>query len=97
MRPAFFLFLLLLVAACAPQTASISPVSPGPGGEDLAACGADRYQTLVGQTHEDLLKTRILGPVRVIRPGTAVTMDFIATRLNIFLDDTDTVTRVSCG
>ncbi|MEO1704828.1 MAG: I78 family peptidase inhibitor [Pseudomonadota bacterium] len=39
----------------------------------------------------------MLGPVRVIRPGTAVTMDFIATRLNIFLDDTDTVTRVSCG
>ena len=97
MRPVFYLLMLLLLAACAPRTASISPVSPGPGGKELATCGADRFQTLVGQTQEDLLQTRILGPVRVIRPGTAVTMDFIASRLNIFLDDTETVTRVSCG
>ncbi|MEM9437367.1 MAG: I78 family peptidase inhibitor [Pseudomonadota bacterium] len=100
----FALLSLLCLGACAPQTSPrsggggepilITPARPdGPG----SACQADRYQSLVGQTHDDLLKTRILGPVRVIRPNQAVTMDFIATRLNIELDSEEVVTRVYCG
>ena len=71
--------------------------TPSPAPEDQAACRADEFQSLVGRTHEDLLTTRILGPVRIIRPDQAVTMDFIAARLNIVLDEDEVVTRVYCG
>ncbi|MEL6914527.1 MAG: I78 family peptidase inhibitor [Pseudomonadota bacterium] len=81
------------LAACAP----VAPVEAPATGAALAPCGADALQGLVGQTHEDLLRTEILGPVRIIRPGMAVTMDFLPARLNITLDAAERVTRVSCG
>ncbi len=62
-----------------------------------AECQADTYQRLVGMHHDDLLRIRILGPVRVIRPGDIVTMDFRSNRLNISLDANGRVTRVYCG
>ncbi|MEM6479381.1 MAG: I78 family peptidase inhibitor [Pseudomonadota bacterium] len=65
--------------------------------EVSTSCRADEFQRLVGMSHSELLRVRILGPVRVIRPGMAVTTDFSATRLNIALDESETVTRVFCG
>lgn len=63
----------------------------------VTSCQAAQFQRLVGVTHDDLLQTRILGPVRVIRPNQAVTTDFLPNRLNIELDEEETVTRVTCG
>ncbi|MEM9350960.1 MAG: I78 family peptidase inhibitor [Pseudomonadota bacterium] len=100
----FALLALIALSACAPQTGPTSgadgePVLITTARPDSAGseCQADRFQSLVGKTHDDLLKTQILGPVRIIRPNQAVTMDFIATRLNIELNSEEVVTRVYCG
>lgn len=86
----------LVLAGCVAQTppeTTLPPVpDPGP-----AACGASGLQGLVGQPDSVLAAMTFKGPVRVIPPGTAVTMDYSAERLNIATDGTGRITRVSCG
>ena len=36
-------------------------------------------------------------PYRILPPGSAMTMDFRADRINVELNDSGTVTKVSCG
>ena len=82
---------MLLFAACATtQPASL----PAPS-EDT--CDASTYGTLVGQDATALEKILILGMVRVIRPGDAVTTDFRAARINFNIDDSGTISRIFCG
>ena len=95
---------LLALSACAsapsaPPSTRGEPILITPDRPVGAAtkCQANQFQRLLGLSHDDLLRVRILGPVRVIRPGTAVTMDFVENRLNIELDETETVTRIYCG
>lgn len=76
-----------VLAACQPV------VSDGP---DLASCGADALQTLVGQPATVLETMRFGQEVRIIRPDTAVTMDFRPDRLNIDIDAAEQITRVYC-
>jgi hypothetical protein len=61
------------------------------------ACGASMMGDLVGQNRSVLETMKFAGPVRIIEPGMAVTMDYIETRLNIELNEAGTITRVSCG
>jgi len=84
MRP---LALILLCAVCAPMAEA---------GPDLAACGADKLQDMLGRPLSEL-SLPADRMVRVIRPGEAVTMDYFPERLDIELDDQDTVIRVRCG
>ncbi|MEM1374028.1 MAG: I78 family peptidase inhibitor [Pseudomonadota bacterium] len=92
--PRFYCMIALVLglAACSGMPDQ-DPVPEEPSG----TCGADRFQSLVGLSHDDLLRIEILGPVRVIRLGDAVTMDFLPSRLNIALDAGDRVSRVFCG
>lgn len=79
-----------LLAACV--------TDPPQGGTPAAdQCGAAALQGLVGRSASTLDTVRLAGPVRVIRPGMAVTMDFIAERLNIDIDAREIITRVYCG
>ncbi|MCH2076380.1 MAG: I78 family peptidase inhibitor [Rhodobacteraceae bacterium] len=92
--------LLLGLAACAPPPVSAPQgqrliVTQPPA--DEVACRADEFQGLMGLSSDDLLEIEILGPVRVIRPNQAVTLEFIANRLNIELSSEDIVIRVYCG
>lgn len=82
--------LWLVLAACAAPAAEDVP---GP-----RACGASGLQHLIGQPEAalDALPPPD-GPLRVIRPGMAVTMDFSPARLNIELDGAGRVARVFCG
>jgi hypothetical protein len=85
---------LLLVAALS-LSACVAPapsVDPGPD-----ACKASELQYLVGQPGVVLDGMRFSQDVRVIQPGIAVTMDYSATRLNIWLDRRDVIERVTCG
>lgn len=93
-RFCYLITFCLGLAACSETSRQAPDVVAGAPAE---TCGADRFQTLVGLTHDDLLQIEILGPVRVIRPDDAVTMDFLPSRLNIVLDGEDTVVRVVCG
>ena len=85
---------LLLVAALA-LSACVAPAPPIDPGPD--ACGASELQYLVGKPGVVLDGMRFSQDVRVIQPGMAVTMDFSATRLNIWLDRRDVIERVTCG
>lgn len=87
------LVFLGVLAGCAPVPESPPPSAP----TRPDTCGIASHQNLIGLSHSDLLRIEILGPVRVIRPGRAVTMDFRADRLNIMLNEGEIVTAVSCG
>lgn len=72
-------------------------VEPGIPPDPVDACGASELQWLVGQRGTVLVGMRFDTDVRVIQPGTVVTMDFSATRLNIYLNRADVIERVACG
>ena len=93
MKHAFPLLLCapLLLSACV-----MEPVPTQPGG-NLASCGADDLQYLVGQPGVVLDGMRFSQDVRVIQYGMAVTMDYRADRLNFWLDRRDVIERVVCG
>ena len=80
----------LLLAACVMEP--MPPVDPGPD-----ACGASELQDLVGRPGVVLDGMRFSQDVRVIQYGMAVTMDYNADRLNIWLDRRDVIERVTCG
>jgi hypothetical protein len=84
-------FLASVLAACTPVDAT-PPSRPAAGD-----CGAAALQPLVGQPASVLQTMRFSGPVRIIRPGQAVTMDYNAARLNIHVDTDEVIARVSCG
>ena len=82
--------LALALAGCVAEEPA--PVLPS---DD--ACGAPGLQGLVGQPRSVLATMTFAGPVRVIEPGMAVTMDYSPNRLNIELDAGGRITRVTCG
>jgi hypothetical protein len=61
------------------------------------SCGADGLQGLVGQPAAVLQTIRFGQVVRVIRPGMAVTMDYVPERLNIDIDAAEVISGVRCG
>lgn len=69
------------------------PVLPAP--DNL--CGASELQGLVGQPQSVLQTMRFAGPVRVIQPGMAVTMDYLAERLNFWIAEDGRIESVTCG
>jgi hypothetical protein len=68
----------------------------GDMGETEDACGAGRYQDLVGTNVAAVTLPAELD-FRVIGPGEAVTMDFVETRLNLRTDADGTILEVYCG
>ena len=94
---AMALLLPFAFAACVEGT-----VSPDPGMTDdplppATGCGAPELQYLVGQSETILQRMKFANRVRIIHPGMAVTMDYSADRLNIEIDETGKIARVSCG
>ncbi len=84
---------LLVLSACELPP----PVTPAPDPGLEGNCGAAGIQGMVGQPVSALGGMSFPGPVRVIRPGDAVTMDFIPNRLNVELDARERITRLFCG
>ena len=88
----------LLLAACQaagpPGGSARDPAVPT-GAADT--CGAAQHAALVGQDATALERVLILGQVRVIRPGMAVTMDFRPERINFEIDEAGRVARIYCG
>ena len=84
-----FLFLIAL-AGC---TVAEPPLPPQL--EDT--CGATDFADLIGQDATVLERRLLLGPVRVIRPGDAVTMDFRPDRMNFKIAENETIRAIDCG
>ena len=90
-----YAFPLLL---CAPLLAGcVMEPTPVPAPDNLASCGADDLQYLVGQPGVVLDGMRFSQAVRVIQYGTAVTMEYNPYRLNFWLDRRDVIELVVCG
>lgn len=87
-QAAFAGCVVAVLAACQPV------VSDGP---DLSTCGADALQGLVGQPASVLQTMRFAQETRIIRPDTAVIMDYRADRLNIDIDRNERISRVHCS
>ncbi len=87
---------LIALSACVPTTpADTRPTLPEPGND---TCSARSVANLIGQNESMLVAvTGRRDPVRIIRPGRPVTMDYIETRLNIELSDAGIVERMTCG
>lgn len=66
--------------------------------QDMAEnCGAEQMQDLIGQPKSVLDGMALARSTRIIAPGTRSTLDYVPTRLNIFLDDKGIITDVRCG
>lgn len=84
----------LFLAGCS----TLPVTTPGTGGVPANGpdtCNAAAHQGLVGMDAASALA--LPEPKRLIGPSDAVTTDYIATRLNVQLDDTDTITAITCG
>ncbi|HQY42800.1 MAG TPA: I78 family peptidase inhibitor [Paracoccaceae bacterium] len=89
MRAISVMLLLMPLGAC---------VEPAPAGPNLTeSCGAETLQGLVGQPESVVAAMTFTQDVRVIRPGTAVTMDYRPDRLNIVIDAQGNVSSVNCS
>ncbi|WP_167766890.1 I78 family peptidase inhibitor [Jannaschia formosa] len=64
--------------------------------EEEDPCGAEQYRSLVGANIAAVSLPASLND-RVIGPDTAVTMDFVPTRLNIEIDEDGEIQRLYCG
>ena len=87
---------LSLALAVALSTAACVPVLEPPVATENA-CGAAELQGLVGQPASVLQTMKFALETRVIRPGTAVTMDYRPDRLNIDIDAGERIARVYCS
>lgn len=88
----------LALALCLTAALSACTMAEAPAVlPDENACGASGLQGLVGQPASVLASMTFAMPMRVIRPGMAVTMDYSPARLNVAVDDAGKITRVSCG
>ena len=87
---------LVLLAACA---AAPPPVAPAPTLPDAASdtCGASPRAGLVGQPATALERVLIMQQLRILRPADPVTEDFSPARLNIFIDASERIARLTCG
>lgn len=91
---------LLVLAGCMAKSAP-PRFAPSPGSEN-ADCGAKQLGAYVGRQATDEVIARIRqwrgdNPVRVLRPGSAMTMDYRPGRLNMFLDDKDRIEKFQCN
>ncbi len=98
MRNFFVLTACLAIAACGmPPEQPRLPEGPAlPAAQD-DTCNARAYAGLVGQDATALERVMILDQVRIIRPGTMVTMDFRPERINFQIDDRNQIERIYCS
>lgn len=85
------MILFLVVLASCGETV---PDSPSKG--ELASCGANEVQDLIGRPLNGL-RDRFPASARIIPFGAPITEDFSLERLNVNLDNAKTITRIWCG
>src|SRR5690242_13154636 len=88
-------------ASSAPATPQSEPAPPAatppPATTAEDTCNMAQYSALIGKPATDSAVPAAGPTVRLIRPGTQVTMEFMATRLNIEINSAGVITGVRCG
>lgn len=89
MRHFLALVPLLALAACVqPETPAEPPAAD--------ACGASKYEGLIGQPAAVLDNMTFAAGTRIIQPNSPVTMDFRPDRLNVEISKNGRIDKVSC-
>lgn len=88
---------ILTLAACSSVDLGEPMADTTPG-----ACNADKASHVTGkhislEQEQEALQSSGAATLRVIRPGQAITRDYRVDRLNLQLNDYDTVVRAYCG
>ncbi|RTZ64200.1 MAG: hypothetical protein DSZ29_05840 [Aquificaceae bacterium] len=60
-------------------------------------CGASEYASLMGQSSDIFSTMTFPAPMRIIKHGMAITMDYQSQRLNFDLDKSGRIQRIWCG
>ena len=102
MRRAGFLALFLgtglVLGACNATAPEPPPEIDMPRtGTDMESCGAAGFEGWIGQGWDETKVAQAGSKLRVITPGMAVTADYNPERLNVELDDSGTISALSCG
>lgn len=90
MRRVLAVMAMVGLAACVPESEMNDDLSPD-------ACGAGGLQHLLGTDAAAFDFAALDVPVRIIPPGTAVTMDYSPDRLNVETDEAGLILRIRCG
>ncbi|MGB4075352.1 I78 family peptidase inhibitor [Pseudomonas sp.] len=95
-HPLASLTLLALLAGCS----SSQPAQPA--AEITGECNVDNLQDMLGQNAsaeliEQLQQQANAKTLRVLAPGDAATMDYNPQRLNIDIDESEVIIRLTCG
>ena len=83
--------------------AALAACEPGVGGTEGSyrpvedACGAAGLQMWVGQPLSSLAALPLDQPMRVLKPGQVMTLEYQENRLSVTTDDAGTITRLTCG
>lgn len=100
MKSAIPLTLAFILAACTSAPAP-APVPDAPGANVPSSandtCGASMYAELIGKLIDG---QGVPGESRLnrhIRPGTQVTMDYVAQRMNIEANAEGIIQKINCG
>jgi len=88
---ALSMILLPVLAACTPPPPPLEPQVV------VSSCDPADYDDIIGQNEEIFARSTFPAPMRIIRPGMAVTTDFVADRLNFTVNNSGTVVQVYCG
>ena len=99
MRAAAMTCVLALAAACAsgPAPAPAEPENPALPSASNDTCGSSMFAELIGKPIDG---PGVPGESRLnrhIKPGTQVTMDYVAQRMNFEADAQGVIQRVTCG
>lgn len=94
---------VLAIAACSAGVPPVSrPIASGSQAPSGAVCDAARAQFAVGQPFTPALGERArqasgASSIRILRPGEAVTLEFLPDRLSLELDASERIAAVRCG
>lgn len=97
-RSLLALFAAGLMSACTWLESDSGPRTPVPEG----GCGASRVQAFEGRVLNDDVRARIAEKsgaesIRIMRPGRAYTMEYLAGRLSVRIDEDGRITSLNCG
>lgn len=102
LKMSILLTVMLGLAACGPEQGAGSGTPPNPtntsGLEERLpdTCKLANYQNQVGQRLS--ASTLPVGVnARIVRPGTILTQEYVASRVNFHVDEAGVITKVICG
>lgn len=96
----YFLLLPILLAACTTGGGENAAPPPQPSGIVFGkGCSATQFDSgaLIGRKAESVPFADFPFPVRVVKPGMAVTMDYSEARLTVETDARGIITRYGCS